>query len=146
MQHTAFASSVLDAPIERVWAFFDDFDGLDAFHPAIRESRLEAGPDARTVGAMRYLTLTDGFVRERLLKFEPGEFEFEYAIIETTMPVRDYIAGVRLIPVTDSGKTFAQWWADFTTEGVALAPVAASISADVFAAGFRAIDERLRRG
>ncbi|WP_161935643.1 SRPBCC family protein, partial [Burkholderia pseudomallei] len=70
MNHTSFASSVIDAPIERVWAFFRDFDGLPAFHPAIVESRLEPGPDAYTVGAVRYLTLADGYVREKLLKLD----------------------------------------------------------------------------
>ncbi|AIO69607.1 SRPBCC family protein [Burkholderia oklahomensis] len=144
MNHTSFASSVIDAPTERVWAFFRDFNGLAAFHPAIVESRLEPGPDAHTVGAIRYLTLSDGFVREKLLKLDEPSHELEYSIVETSMPVRNYVAGVKLFPVTDSGKTFAQWWANFTTEGVELQPVAASISEHVFAAGFRALADKLR--
>ncbi|ARL19766.1 SRPBCC family protein [Burkholderia pseudomallei] len=144
MNHTSFASSVIDAPIERVWAFFRDFDGLPAFHPAIVESRLEPGPDAYTVGAVRYLTLADGYVREKLLKLDEPNHALEYAIVESTMPVRDYVAGVQLVPVTNSGKTFAQWWANFTTQGVELQPVAESISEHVFAAGFRALADKLR--
>ncbi|MFI5775597.1 SRPBCC family protein [Nocardia sp. NPDC051570] len=145
MEHTSFASSVLDAPIERVWAYFDDFNGLPAFNPGILESRLEEG-SARTVGAVRYLTLPDGFVREKLLKFEPADFELEYSILDSSMPVRDYIAGVRLTPVTDSGKTFVQWWADYTTEGVDLRQFAPVITEQVFAAGLRTLGERLRNG
>ncbi|MBF6333021.1 SRPBCC family protein [Nocardia transvalensis] len=145
MRHTAFASSVLEAPIDRVWAFFDDFNGLPAFHPGIRDSRIESG-EPRTVGAVRYLTLPDGFVRERLVKFEPSDFTLEYSILESSMPVRDYIARIELTPVTDSGATFAQWWADFTTEGVELASFAPVISEHVLATGLRAIGERLRLG
>ncbi|ABC35590.1 SRPBCC family protein [Burkholderia thailandensis] len=144
MNYTSFASSVIDAPIERVWAFLRDFNGLAAFHPAIVESRLEPGPDACTVGAIRYLTLADGYVREKLLKLDEPNHALEYSIIESTMPVRDYVAGVQLFPVTDSGKTFAQWWANFTTQGVELQPVAASISEHVFAAGFRSLADKLR--
>lgn len=147
MKHTSFASSVIDAPVERVWQFFDDFNGLQAFHPAIVASRLEPGAGAQTVGALRYLTLQrDAFVRERLLKFEPADFELEYSIVETSLPMRNYIAGVKLIPVTDTGRTFALWWADFTTEGADLRAVAASVSEDVFAAGLRAISTQLRQG
>ncbi|MGV9673724.1 SRPBCC family protein [Nocardia sp. NPDC003482] len=144
MTHTAFASSVLDAPIDRVWAFFDDFDGLAAFHPAIVASRIEDGPGPREVGAVRYLTLADGFVRERLLKFEPSNHEYEYSIIESSMPMREYVAGVLLTPVTDTGATFAQWWADFTVEGADPAEFARFVSEQVFAAGLRAVAERLR--
>lgn len=107
-------------------------------------SRLEPGPDAYTVGAVRYLTLADGYVREKLLKLDEPNHALEYAIVESTMPVRDYVAGVQLVPVTDSGKTFAQWWANFTTQGVELQPVAESISEHVFAAGFRALADKLR--
>jgi hypothetical protein len=144
-KHTAFASQVFDAPIERVWTYFDDFNNMATYHPGIRESRLEAGGDARTVGSVRYLTLPDQqYVRERLTRFEPANFEFEYTIIETSMPMRNYVAGARLIPVTATGQTFGLWWADFTTEGAPLEAVAATISKHVFAAGFRAIAERLR--
>ncbi|AOK32134.1 MULTISPECIES: SRPBCC family protein [Burkholderia] len=144
MSHTAFASSVIDAPIERVWAFFRDFNGLQSFHPAVVESRLEPGPDAYTVGAIRYLTLSNGYVREKLLKLDEPNYTLEYSILDTSLPMRNYVAGVQLVTVTDSGKTFGQWWADFTTEGADLAAVAASVSQHVFAAGFHALAERLR--
>ncbi|WDD91427.1 SRPBCC family protein [Burkholderia sp. FERM BP-3421] len=144
-KHTAFASQVFDAPLGRVWSFFDDFNGMATFHPGVLESRLESGGDGRTTGAERYLVLPDHqFVRERLTKFEPSAFEFEYTIFDTSLPVRNYVAGVRLIPVTATGQTFGLWWADFTTEGADLREVASGVSENVFAAGFRAIAERLR--
>ncbi len=39
----AHASSVINAPIEKVWARIRDFNGLPNWHPAIARSEIEGG-------------------------------------------------------------------------------------------------------
>jgi hypothetical protein len=87
--------------------------------------------------------LGEGFVRERLLCLDDENYVFTYEIIEGTLPVRDYVAGVRLRRITDGNRTFAEWWADFEVVGVDRDAMIAQIGHNVFAAGFRAVAAKL---
>ena len=40
---TLYVSSVIDAPIENVWARIRDFNGLPSWHPRMVESEIEDG-------------------------------------------------------------------------------------------------------
>ena len=61
-------STVIDAPIERVWTVLRDFNGHDRWHPAVKESRIEECRPADAIGAVRRFRLSDGStLRERLL-------------------------------------------------------------------------------
>ena len=96
---------------------------------------------------MRHLTLQpSGFVREQLLMLDDPGTALRYSIIETDLPMRDYVAGVQLRRVTEGGLTLVEWWADFRVEaGADLAAVAGAVGQGVFAAGLKALDEKLRR-
>jgi hypothetical protein len=59
------------------------------------------------------------------------------------LPVRGYVAGVRLRRVTSGNRTFAEWWADFEVVGADRDAVVAQIGNNVFAAGFRAVAAKL---
>ncbi|CAB3738773.1 Polyketide cyclase / dehydrase and lipid transport [Achromobacter denitrificans] len=145
MPHTVNVSALIHAPLQEVWARFRDFNGLADWHPGIAQSRLEEGGRHDAVGSVRYLTLKpSGFVRERLLMLDDPGTALRYSIIETDLPMRDYIAGVSLHPVTEGGQTLVQWWADFRVEGAELADVAKAVGQGVFAAGLAALDEKLR--
>ncbi|KGD99767.1 polyketide cyclase [Achromobacter sp. RTa] len=146
MTHTVHVSAVVHAPLQEVWARFRDFDGLAGWHPGIEQSRLEEGGRHDAVGSVRHLTLKPaGFVRERLLMLDDPGTALRYSIIETDLPMRDYVAGVSLHPITESGHTLVQWWADFRVEGAELSDVANAVGKGVFAAGLAALDEKLRR-
>ena len=92
---------------------------------------------------MRRLTLAEGFVREVLLCMDDLNHIFTYEIIEGTLPVRGYVAGVRLHRVTQGNRTFAEWWADFEVVGADRDAVIAQIGNNVFAAGFSAVAAKL---
>ncbi|CAB3909206.1 SRPBCC family protein [Achromobacter denitrificans] len=146
MPHTVNVSALIHAPLQEVWARFRDFNGLADWHPGIAQSRLEEGGRHDAVGSVRHLTLKpSGFVRERLLMLDDPGTALRYSIVETDLPMRDYIAGVSLHPVTEGGQTLVQWWADFRVEGAELADVAKAVGQGVFAAGLAALDEKLRR-
>jgi uncharacterized protein YndB with AHSA1/START domain len=61
-------STVIDAPIERVWAVLRDFNSHDEWHDAVDTSRIEGGERGDQVGCVRSFTLRDGNrIREQLL-------------------------------------------------------------------------------
>jgi len=143
MANTVYISDVIDAPIERVWGVMRDFNDMPSYHPAISKSIIEGDDSGDRVGCVRRLTLGEGFVRERLLSLDDENYAFSYEIIEGTLPVRDYVAGVRLHRVTEGNRTFAEWWADFEVVGADRDAVVAQIGNNVFAAGFRAVAGKL---
>jgi hypothetical protein len=143
MANTVYISHVIDAPIEKVWEVMRDFNDMPSYHPGIKASVIEGGGSSDQVGCVRRLTLGAGFVRERLLCLDDRNYAFTYEIIEGTLPVHGYVAGVRLHPVTDRNRTFAEWWADFEVVGVDRDTMIRQIGNDVFAAGFNAVAAKL---
>jgi hypothetical protein len=145
MPNTVYISDVINAPIEAVWSIMRDFNGMPTYHPGIISSAMEAGAQGDTVGAVRRLALgPDAFVREQLLMLDDQAYAFTYKIVEGTLPVRDYVAGVRLSRVTAGSRTFAEWWADFDVTGDAdRAHWIEQIGSNVFGAGFTGVAARL---
>ncbi|TQJ97640.1 SRPBCC family protein [Achromobacter sp. SLBN-14] len=145
MPHTVHITAIVNAPLDRVWPLFRDFNGLGGWHPGVAQSRLEEGGRHDAVGSVRHLTLKpSGFVREQLLMLDDPNTALRYSIIETDLPMRDYVAGISLHPVTEGGGTLVQWWADFRVEGARLSDVAEAVGQNVFAAGLAALEEKLR--
>lgn len=146
MPHTVYTSAIVQAPLANVWPLFRDFNGLAGWHPGIAQSHLEEGGRHDAIGSVRYLSLKpSGFVREQLLMLDDPGTALRYSIIETDLPMRDYIAGVNLRAITESGTTLVEWWADFRVEADAdLQAVATAVGQGVFAAGLAALDEKLR--
>ena len=64
----AYASIILNAPVEAVWPLVRDFNALPKWAPAIAKSKIEGGLDADVVGCVRSFHTHDGaHIRERLL-------------------------------------------------------------------------------
>jgi uncharacterized membrane protein len=143
MPNTVYVSHVIDAPIESVWKIMRDFNGMPSYHPGIKKSVIEDGHPSDQVGCVRRLTLAEGFVREVLLCLDDRNYVFTYEIIEGTLPVRGYVAGVRLRRVTEGNRTLAEWWADFEVVGADRDAVTAHIRNNVFGAGFKAVASKL---
>ena len=143
MPNTVYISDVINAPIEKVWAVMRDYNDMPSYHPGIKKSEIEGGRPSDQVGCIRRLTLGEGFVREVLLCLDDLNYVFTYEIIEGTLPVRNYVAGVRLHRVTEGNRTFAEWWADFEVVGGDRDAMIAQIGNNVFAAGFRGVAEKL---
>ena len=109
-----YTSTVIDAPADAVWAQVRDFNGLPRWTPFVAESRIEEGQPADRVGCVRNFRLRDGgVIRERLLTLSDYDYQCTYAILESPMGVDNYVATLKLTPVTDGGRTFAEWWAEF---------------------------------
>ena len=106
-------SSVIDAPIEKVWARIRDFNGLPGWHPRMVESQIEDGKEATDIGGVRNFKVASGAtIREKLLEFSDDDLLTTYSIIEP--PRRSPITRQRckLERVTDGDRTYAEWTAD----------------------------------
>ena len=138
-----YTSSVINAPAERVWAVIRNFNGLPDWHPAIAESRIEGGGPADQVGCVRAFRLRDGgFIRERLLALSDFDYSCSYSILESPMGVENYVATLKLTPVTDGARCFAEWSAEFDCAPEREAELVALVGNDVFQGGFSALKER----
>jgi hypothetical protein len=139
-----YVSSVLAAPVARVWDRVRDFNALPRWHPLIRESRIENGEPSDKIGCVRNFRLQNGdLIRERLLGLSDYDYFCTYSILESPMPLTDYIATLRLTPVTDGDRTFAEWTAEFECAADAAADLVAGIGGNVFQAGFDALKRQM---
>ncbi|KMO38412.1 hypothetical protein VQ02_11820 [Methylobacterium variabile] len=142
----AYASTIIDAPVETVWSLIRDFNGLPSWVPGITDSRIEDGLDADVVGCVRAFRLPDGtLVRERLLSLDDHRYSFSYNFETPAFPVTDYLARVTLIPVTNGDGTFAEWEATFDERPEDAGTYAAIIADGVFKAGWDALKAKVAR-
>ena len=138
-----YTSSVIAAPAERIWAVIRDFNALPDWHPAIVESRIEAGAPADQIGCIRAFRLQDGSsIRERLLALSDYDYSCIYSILESPMGVENYIATLKLTPITDGNRTFAEWSAEFDCSAEKESELIAQIGQGVFQGGFDLLKSR----
>jgi hypothetical protein len=141
-----YVSSVIDAPADTVWAEIRDFNGLPRWTPFVAESRIEGGLAADRVGCVRNFLLKDGgTIREQLLTLSDYDLQCTYSILESPMGVENYVATLKLTPVTDGDRTFAEWWAEFDCAPEREAELAEAIGNGVFQVGLDALKEVFRR-
>src|SRR3546814_15747169 len=92
------------------------------------------------VGCVRAFHLKDGgFIREKLLALSDYDFSCTYSILESPMGVENYVATLKLTPVTDGDRTFAEWSASFECAPDREAELVADIGGNVFQGGFQAL-------
>jgi len=112
----AYFSTVIDASVEDVWSVLQDFHGIDRWVGRIRSAEPENGAGPGAVGSVRRLTMEpDGrVVRERLVHYDAAGRRYSYEFAgDQPYPVRAYRGTIGLLPVTDSGSTFAEWFGEF---------------------------------
>lgn len=142
----AYASAVIDAPIETVWKIIRDFNGLPKWHSAIARSEIEDGLSSTAVGCIRSFYLQDGaHVREQLLALSDSEHSLSYNFVKPAFPVENYEAFIRLIAITDGGRTFAEWGATFDEAPEDAGKYVEIVSTHVFAAGWKALQAHLAK-
>ena len=139
-----FVSTIIDAPVGRVWAVIRDFNALPAWTPFAAESRIEQGAKADEVGCIRNFRLKNGGrIRERLLALSDYDYSCTYSILESPMGVSNYIATLRLLPITEGNRTFCEWTADFDCGPDREKELHDFIGQHVFQAGFDALKRQL---
>ena len=133
-------SSVIDAPIEKVWARIRDFNGLPSWHPRMVKSEIEGGRSADEIGCVRnFQVATGATIREKLLAFSDADHSVSYSILETPQPISNHTATLSLRKVTDGNRTYAEWTAKFDAPADEADKVAEGMGANVFQGGFNAL-------
>jgi len=142
IKHTVYASSIINAPVDKVWVVTRNFDGLPAWLPAISKSFIEDGNPPDKVGCIRNFTLVTGeSVRERLLTLCDFNKICRYALLDGPLPMRDYVATFQLVSVTDGDATFGSWQAEFYTDAAAGIATTQRIET-IFQEGFNTLKQR----
>jgi len=114
-----YNSIVIDAPVEKVWAAFQNFHDLSAF-PNVVENLDQVGDVPGTeIGAKRVL---NGAFQETLRYFNDEEKNLRYTIDEGPGPLegdncQGYVGEVKLYSVTENNGTFVVWTSDWDVGG-----------------------------
>jgi hypothetical protein len=135
-----YTSSVIDAPADRLWAAIRDFNGLPKWHPLVRDSRIEGNLPADRVGCIRNFNMKDGGnIREQLVTLSDYDYSCTYTILDSPMGVSNYVATLKLTPITDGGRSFVEWSAEFDCPPARETELAGTIGTGVFQGGFDAL-------
>jgi len=137
-------STIMEAPSEAVWEVLRDFNGHDRWHPAVATSAIERGEPSDRIGCVRRFRLGTGAeLREQLLTLSDMEQTFSYCLLDTPIPLLNYVAHVRLVPVTDGDRTFWEWESRFDTPKGREAELAHQVATTIYEAGFTAVREHM---
>ena len=135
-----YVSSVIEGSADTVWSRIRDFNGLPQWHPGIADSRIENSEPSDRVGCIRHFHTRDGgMIRERLLALSDFDYSCVYEILESPMGVANYVATLKLTPVTDGDRCFAEWSAEFDCDPARERELSDGIGGGVFQAGFDAL-------
>ena len=140
-------STIIDAPIDRVWAVLRDFNSHDQWHAVVASSQIEGGERSDQIGCVRSFTLKDGNrIREQLLTLDDREYKSTYCIVEATVPLQRYVATLTLKPVTDGNRTFWHWESSFSTPPGMERELREMVASGVYEAGFANLRQHLATG
>ncbi|WP_433802448.1 SRPBCC family protein [Actinomycetospora sp. CA-084318] len=140
-----YASGVVAAPVEKVWAQLRAFNDLPSWHPALSRSELVEGVDGQ-VGAVRRLTMAAGGdpFDERLVTLDDTIRTFTYTFDGANpFGVRRYLSTVRVCPITDTGETFVEWWAEYDADAAQEEELNRTFADGVFATGIKELRDKL---
>jgi hypothetical protein len=133
-------STIIDTSVDKLWAVLRDFNGHDRWHPIVARSEIERANPSDRVGCVRRFTLRDGSeLREQLLTLSDLEMTFTYCLLDTPIPLFNYVAHVRLLPVTDGNRSFWHWESRFTTPPGREAELARVVGDEVYTNGIEAV-------
>jgi hypothetical protein len=72
-----------------------------------------------TIGCIRNFDIAGGAgtIRERLLTLSDREYTMTYCILDAPLPVENYVATLKLYPITVGDQTLGTWSAEFKVVG-----------------------------
>lgn len=86
----------VSAPAAKTWDTIKDFNGWQAWHPAIASTDITKGK-GNTKGTVRVLTTKDGAkITEELTAFSAGSMSYTYRILESPLPVTNYVSTLKV--------------------------------------------------
>ena len=108
---TVTVTDTFDHPAEQVWAVISDFAAIHQALRGVDPARVEGSG----LGQERIFPMPDGDVVERLTWFDPATMAHSYTIVSSPLPLRRYVATVRLTP--DGDRCHIEWQGNFEPDG-----------------------------
>jgi hypothetical protein len=136
-----YASGVVAASVGKVWDVVREFNGLASYLPGIVASELVGGSEGQ-VGVVRRLKTTAGEeqVHEKLLSLDDTGRTYSYGFADgNPFGIRNYISTIRVAPVTDTGETFVEWWAEFDADSATEDELVRTFALGVYASGINGL-------
>ena len=94
---------------DALWQAIGSFAAIGQWHPMLE--RVDA--EGETKGSLRTLRLIGGAkLVERLEEISPSERLYRYSIVESPLPISDYVAEIRVRDNGD-GTSTVEWSSDF---------------------------------
>lgn len=116
--------------VEKMWELIGGFNAVPDWHPAIEKSELEQG------GKIRRLSLAGGgTIVEQLERVDENEHVYRYSIVESPLPVADYVAEIRVRPDEEGKGCTVEWSSEFNPKD-ASATDAMQVIQGIYQAGF----------
>jgi mxaD protein len=142
----------INAPVDKVWDAIKDFDSLPKWHPGFSDDKLTKGENNK-VGAVRKLTVKDGpSFTEELLAFDDATHSYRYRIVESPLPLRDYVSHISVKPGAKGG-SHVTWSGSFKRKSTSDTPpegendeAATKLVAGVYAGGLANLKKMLQGG
>jgi len=120
----------LDVPAQQVWDLIGSFNALPDWHPAVESSELEKG------GQIRKLRLAGGgTIVEKLETISDNERVYTYSIVDSPLPVSDYMASISVRQDDDGDGTIVEWSSSFQAQGASENEAVRAIE-EIYEAGF----------
>jgi hypothetical protein len=124
---TAYYSTVLNHPLETVWALIRDFNNYPAYIEGVSESVIEDDKGGDEVGAIRRFCYLGKWIRQRLAGHSDESHSLTYAGIEPlpfpaglipdvpAPPPTRYEGTMHLLPIVEGNRTFIEWFVKLDT-------------------------------
>ena len=139
-----YRSMIIDAPIDRVWQAVRAFDGVVDWNPAVSGARMETG-HATAVGSIRHLDIVDGSsFRETLLAHSDVEHFYTYDILDSPLPVTNYVSTHRFLPITHSAQTLGIWESTFDCDADVAADMDKTVGDAIYIGGMTGLNAFLK--
>ena len=107
--------------------------------PSARAASRTASRPTRSAASATSACRNGDRIREQLLGLSDYDMFCTYSILESPMGVENYVATLRLTPVTDGARTFMEWTAEFDCAPEREAELVSNIGTGVFQGGFDAL-------
>jgi carbon monoxide dehydrogenase subunit G len=132
----------LSVPPDKAWEVIKDFDGWQNWHPAVASTEITSGK-GNTRGTVRVLTLKDGGkITERLERYQPKAFAYTYRIIDSPLPVTDYVSTIQVKAA--KGGSVVNWTSHFKAKEGTEDAEATKVMRGVYRAGLDNLKTKLK--
>ncbi len=124
-----------NASADRIWSVIGNPADISEWHPAIASSEMK--------NKQRNCSLADGGeIGEEILNHDDNTRSYTYRIVQSPLPMRDYVSTLSVEPRRSGGSTVT-WEAEFEPEGIGAEELQAMLGG-LYGAGLSALEAKIQ--